>query len=159
MNKKLTLEEVTGKLGRFGTVEQARFNRIRVSMEPDTIRDAIIAAQGDLACERLLAISTADNTETLELIYHLIGPHRTVISLATRLPSHLPKIRTISDILPPAGIYERQIHDLFGITFDGHPGLNRLMLNEDWPEGEYPLRKDWKPEPGRFYGGIREDRS
>jgi NADH:ubiquinone oxidoreductase subunit C len=62
---------------------------------------------------------------------------------------------TVSDLLPPAGIYERQIHDLFGITFEGHPGLKKLMLNEDWPENEHPLRKDWKPNPDVFYGGIK----
>ena len=157
MNQWMTLEDVTKALGQFGAAETVRADRIRVTIEPNRVRDAIAAAQEQLACERLLAISTVDNTETLELIYHLIGPHRTIISLATVLPRESPEIRTVSDILPPAGIYERQIHDLFGITFTGHPGLTRLMLNEDWPEGEYPLRKDWKQVPGRFYGGIRED--
>lgn len=157
MNQRLTLEDVKRTLGRFGPAEMVRADRIRITIEPDRMRDAIMAAQEQLACERLLAISTVDNTETLELIYHLIGLHRTIISLATRLPRQLPEIGTVSDLLPPAEIYERQVHDLFGITFSGHPGLKRLMLNEDWPEGEYPLRKDWKPEPGRFYGGVREE--
>lgn len=157
MSQRLTREDVTKPLGRFGPVETVRADRIRVTIEPDRVRDAITAAQEQLGCDRLMTISTVDNTETLELIYHLIGPHRTIISLATRLPRQSPEIRTVSDILSSAGIYERQIHDLFGIAFDGHPGLTRLMLNEDWPEGEYPLRKDWKPEPGRFYGGIREE--
>lgn len=159
MNRMLTMEEATRILGGFGNAEEVRHKRIQVPVEPGRIRDAIIAAQEQMACDRLVAISTADNTATLELIYHLTGPHRTIISLATKLPRQSPEIQTVSDILPAAGIYERQIHDLFGILFTGHPGLKRLMLNEDWPEGEYPLRKDWKPEPGRFYGGIREEKS
>jgi NADH-quinone oxidoreductase subunit C len=35
---------------------------------------------------------------------------------------------------------------MFGIEFKGHPNLAKLELPEDWPEGQYPLRKDWKPE-------------
>lgn len=159
MNQKVTLKEAALYLGSYGSAEQVRTERIRVTVEPGRIRDAVAAVQEHLSCDRLIAISTADNTVTLELIYHLTGPHRTIISLATRLPRQSPSIQTVSDILPPAGIYERQIHDLFGILFEGHPGLKRLMLNEDWPEGEYPLRKDWRPEPGRFYGGIREGES
>ena len=40
------------------------------------------------------------------------------------------------------GSDERQIHDLFGIVFKGHPNLSRIILNEDWPLEEYPMRKD-----------------
>jgi len=39
----------------------------------------------------------------------------------------------------------------------GHPDLRRIMLNEDWPANEFPLRKDWKPSPNTFYGGVREE--
>jgi NADH-quinone oxidoreductase subunit C len=82
-----------------------------------------------------------------------------VVSIAVELPRDLPAIATVSDILPPAAIYERQIHDLFGIMFRGHPGLAKIVLNEDWPDNEYPLRKDWKPNPDTFYGGIKGERS
>lgn len=157
MNQWLTPDYVTGILGRFGPVDRVRANRIRVSAEPGAVRDAVTAVKEHLACDRLVAISTADTGSDLELIYHLTGPHRTIISVATRIPRDSPEIRTLSDSLPPAGIYERQIHDLFGIIFSGHPGLKHIMLNEDWPDGEYPLRKDWKPVPGRFYGGIRKE--
>ena len=157
MNQYLTMEDVEKVLGGYGPVERVRTNRIRLTTGPGTIRDAIAAARERLSCERLITVSTADNAGAFDLIYHLTGPHRTIISLATRLPRESPEIRTVSDLLPPAVIYERQIHDLFGIVFSGHPGLKHIMLNEDWPEGEYPLRKDWKLVPGRFYGGIRKD--
>jgi len=114
--------------------------------------------QNLLHCDRLITISTADNGTALELIYHLTGPHRTVISLSVSLPRDKPEIASVHDILTPAGIYERQIHDLFGIGFSGHPNLKRIILNEDWPDTEYPLRKDWKPGPGTFYGGISMER-
>ncbi len=146
-----TVKEVLGDLG---TVEAVRWNRVKVATTIEKVREAILRAQSILSCDHLIQISAADNGKSLELIYHLTGPHRLVIALAIDIPRDKPEVPTTSDILPPAGIYERQIHDLLGITFRGHPALKRIILNEDWPEGEYPLRKDWKMDPNKFYGGV-----
>jgi membrane-bound hydrogenase subunit beta len=154
----VTIDTITELMKEFGTVEQVRKNRVRIKTVPERIHDAITKSQAMLGFDRLITISTLDNGETFELLYHLIGPHRIIISLAIALPRDQPVTPTISDLLPPAGIYERQIHDLFGITFTGHPGLKKIILNEDWPENEYPLRKDWKASPGIFYGGIKVER-
>jgi NADH:ubiquinone oxidoreductase subunit C len=143
------------RMREFGTVEQVRKNRIMVKTVPDRIHDAILSSQAMLGFDRLITISTVDNGDTFELLYHLIGPPRIIISLSIDLPREKPVTPTVSDILLPAGIYERQIHDLFGITFEGNPNMKKIILNEDWPGNEYPLRKDWKPGPDVFYGGIR----
>jgi NADH:ubiquinone oxidoreductase subunit C len=82
-----------------------------------------------------------------------------VVSIEVELERVKPLIPTTSDFLPPAGIYDRQIHDLFGIVFTGNPNMKRIMLNEAWPADEYPLRKDWKPDADTFYGGIKGERS
>ena len=158
MTGPLTLDMVAGKMKDFGVTEQVRRNRIRITTTPDTVHDTIRTVQAMFGFDRLITISAVDNSRTLELVYHLTGPHRMVVSIAVELPRDLPAISTVSDILPPAAIYERQIHDLFGIVFPGHPGLARIVLNEDWPDNEYPLRKDWKPNPGEFYGGIKVER-
>ena len=158
MTRPVTLETITEKMKEFGTVEQVRKNRIRVKTVPDKLHDAITNSQAVLGFDRLITISTVDHGEAFELLYHLIGPHRILITLAIDLPRDTPVTPTTSDLLPPAGIYERQIHDLFGITFTGHPDLKKIVLNEDWPGNEYPLRKDWKPDPGKFYGGIKGER-
>lgn len=157
MSGLLTFETVTGTMAEYGTVEQVRKNRIRVRTDPQKILGAIGAAQQQLGCERLIAISCMDNGGTFGLLYHLTGPHRSVISIAVEVPRGAPETVTVSGILPSAGIYERQIHDLFGVVFQGHPGLTKLMLNEDWPEGEYPLRKDWKPKEEISYGGVKTE--
>jgi NADH-quinone oxidoreductase subunit C len=159
MTPPVTLETITERMKEFGTVGQVRKNRIRVKTVPDRLHDAIKTLQAVLLFDRIITISTVDNGETLELLYHLIGPHRVIITIAIDLPRNTPSTPTVSDLLPPAGIYERQIHDLFGIVFAGHPGLRKLMLNEDWPDNEFPLRKDWKPGPDTFYGGIKVERS
>jgi NADH:ubiquinone oxidoreductase subunit C len=158
MTSPLTLDFVMETMKGSGTAEQVRSNRIRVTTAPEKVRRAIKTSRELLGCERLITMSAADNGRTLELIYHLTGPHRTIISIAAELPRDVPEIPSVSDILPPAGIYERQIHDLFGIVFAGHPDLKKIILGEDWPEHEYPLRKDWKPGPDTFYGGIKGER-
>ena len=147
-------ETVKEVLGDFGTVEAVRWNRVKVTTTMDKLREAILRAESILGCDHLVQIAAADNGKSLELIYHLTGPHRMVVALAIDIPRDKPEVPTTSDLLPPAGIYERQIHDLLGITFRGHPALKRIILNEDWPEGEYPLRKDWKMDPNKFYGGV-----
>lgn len=159
MTGPLTLDTVAKKMKDFGVSEQVRRNRIRITTTPDRVHDTIRTVQAMFGFDRLITISAVDNSRTLELVYHLTGPHRMVVSIAVELPRDLPAIATVSDILPPAAIYERQIHDLFGIVFNGHPGLAKIVLNEDWPENEYPLRKDWKPDPDTFYGGIKGERS
>lgn len=158
MTGPVTMETITERMKEFGTVEQARKNRIRVKTVPARLHDAITTSRAVLLFDRLITISTVDNGDTFELLYHLIGPHRIILSLSVDLARDQPVTPTVSDILPPAGIYERQIHDLFGITFEGHPGLKKIVLNEDWPETEHPLRKDWKPGPDTFYGGIKTER-
>jgi membrane-bound hydrogenase subunit beta len=158
MNQLISIESVQETMKEIGTAELVRSNRIRVATAPEMIRKAVFILMDSLGCDRLITISTADNGDRFELIYHLTGPHRMIISLATGLPRDIPEIVSMSDILLPAGIYERQIHDLFGIFFRGHPSLKRIILNEDWPEDEFPLRKDWKRGPDTFYGGIKEEK-
>jgi membrane-bound hydrogenase subunit beta len=155
----VTTDTISERMKEFGTVDQVRKNRIRIKIVPDKLHNAITTGQAVLGLDRLITISTIDNGETFELLYHLIGPHRIIISLTIDLPRNQPVMHTVSDLLPPAGIYERQIHDLFGIMFTGHPGLKKVILNEDWPDNEYPLRKDWKPDPGEFYGGIKVEKT
>ncbi len=150
----VTVDTVKETFADLGTVEQVRSNRVKVTTKIDQVREAILRAQSILGCDHVVQIAAADNGKSLELIYHLTGPHRLVIAIAIDIPRDKPEVPTTSDLLPPAGIYERQIHDLLGITFRGHPNLKRIILNEDWPQGEFPLRKDWKPKPGTFYGGV-----
>ena len=153
----LEIAAVQTVMNGIGAVEGVSPSRIRVVLPRENVRVGIIKAQAGLSCERLIQISALDTGNVFELIYHMTGTHRYCYIARYSLPRDSPEIASVHDLLPPAGIYERQIHDLLGIVFLGHPGLKRLILNEDWPENEFPLRKDWKPNPGTFYGGIRPE--
>jgi len=77
-----------------------------------------------------------------ELVYILISlEHRHRVRLKVRLHGDDAHVRTVSDVWPAANWLEREVWDLFGIAFDGHPDPRRLLMPEDW-EG-FPLRKDY----------------
>lgn len=76
-----------------------------------------------------------------DLVYHLVSPHRRArVRLKVGINAD-ESIETLSVLYPGAGWPEREVYDLFGIVFDGHADLRRLMMPDDW-EG-YPLRKDY----------------
>jgi NADH-quinone oxidoreductase subunit C len=80
-------------------------------------------------------------TPRFDVVYHLVSPHRRArIRIKVRVNLDEP-IETLTSIYPGAGWPEREVFDLFGIVFDGHADLRRLMMPEDW-EG-HPLRKDY----------------
>ena len=64
-----------------------------------------------------------------------------VVALKAEIPKEKPAIDSITDVTNGSNFIEREIHDLFGIDFRGHPELKKLVLPDDWPKGKYPLRK------------------
>ena len=77
-----------------------------------------------------------------ELVYILVSiPNRLRLRMKVRLPGEDPHVPTMIGVWPAANWLEREVWDLFGIAFDGHPDPRRLLMPEDW-QG-YPLRKDY----------------
>lgn len=93
----------------------------------------------------LSTISGLDKGETFEIIYHFSTPE-TDFNLRTEIPRADPHIESITPLIPGAILYERELQDMFGIVVDHIPDPRRVILSDDWPEGQYPLRKDWKHE-------------
>jgi NADH-quinone oxidoreductase subunit C len=80
-----------------------------------------------------------------ELNYHLVSiPRREKVRLKVRLSGSDPIVDSLVPVWPGANWLEREIFDLFGIRFTGHPDLRRILLPDDW-EG-YPLRRDYPVE-------------
>jgi len=77
-----------------------------------------------------------------EVVYHLLSLESFQrLRLKVRVAGDDPTIDSLVPVWPAANAFEREVFDLFGIRFEGHPYLRRLLLPEDW-EG-YPLRKDY----------------
>ena len=90
----------------------------------------------------LMAVDTWPHEPRFEVTYLLVSiVHRYRLRLKVRVPGDDARIATVSDQWPAANWLEREVWDLFGIAFDGHPDPRRLLMPEDW-EG-FPLRKDY----------------
>lgn len=105
-----------------------------------TLRD-----RPELKFELLSELTAADywpREPRFELIYIMVSiEHSRRLRLKVRLPSNDPHVETASGLWPAANWLEREVWDMFGIAFDGHPDPRRLLMPEDW-EG-YPARKDY----------------
>jgi len=76
-----------------------------------------------------------------EVVYHLLSiTHATRLALKVQLHESDPRVPTVCGVWPTANWHERETYDFYGIVFDGHPDLTRILLPDDW-EG-WPLRKD-----------------
>jgi NADH-quinone oxidoreductase subunit C len=94
--------------------------------------------------------------EKIQVVYHLYSyaPKRQIV-LKVDLPRDNPKVATVEGIWKVANWFEREVYDLFGVIFERHSDLRRIMLPEDW-EG-HPLRKDYVEQ--EEYDGISTQRA
>lgn len=101
-------------------------------------------------------LTAVDRKDRLEVVYHLFSyKHRHSVVLKVTLPRNEgAHLATLEGLWGCANWLEREVYDLFGITFDGHSDLRRIMLPDDWIG--YPLRKDYKEEED--YHGISTTR-
>ncbi|MCX7994573.1 MAG: NADH-quinone oxidoreductase subunit C [candidate division WOR-3 bacterium] len=98
----------------------------------------------DLGC-RLSIATGIDTREGIELIYHFShDPSGTYYNIKTIVPKDDPKVKSLTDFLPAAAWIEREIYELLGVDFVGHPNLIPLLTPDDWPEKTYPLRRDYE---------------
>lgn len=125
-------------------VRKPRDGRIFVKIERDSLREAVNVLVKD-GFTHLTTITGVDLGTELEILYHLNREGK-LLSLSIKVPEDKPIVPTITDIIPGATLYEREVHDLFGVIFEGHSNLSRLVLPEDWPEGLHPLRKRYSVE-------------
>ncbi|MCH8291987.1 NADH-quinone oxidoreductase subunit C [Candidatus Poribacteria bacterium] len=124
---------------------------------PEAIADAgrYLAEDEALAFDSLMCLSGVDlnvKDTDLAVVYHLYSmTHRHKVVLKTLVPKEDPHVPSVEQIWKTAQWHEREVYDLYGIIFENHSDLRRILLPDDW-EG-YPLRKDYQ-EP-EFYRGMR----
>ena len=98
-----------------------------------------------LSFDYLLDITSIDNfgeEPRFEIVYHLYSmPNALHFRLKLRLSEEADALDTVSDIWPTANWHEREIYDMMGIKFNGHPDLRRILMWDGYPF--FPLRKDF----------------
>lgn len=133
-------------------VQGAKFDRdeLTIWIDRDLIREACAILRDDSACpfDYLCDVTAVDwfpSQPRFEVVYHLLSlSKKERVRLKARLDDESPVLESVTSVWPAANYFEREVFDLFGIRFTGHPRLERLLMPDDW-EG-HPLRKDYPVE-------------
>lgn len=128
--------------------------RIFLKVGPEHYYKLIEFLVKEKGLHHLETMTVTELKDGIEIIAHL--GVSTSISVKTTLDKNSPKTVTLCNLIPGAEFYEREIMDLMGVEFDGHPNPKRFVLPQDWPTGVHPLRKSFETrhnQPLRDVGG------
>jgi NADH-quinone oxidoreductase subunit C len=129
--------------------KDAKFDRnemtITIAKEDIVAATQAVKAAGYNFFEDATAVDWYPSEPRFQVTYHILSHAlKSRVRLVVRLDSSGASLDSITGVWPSANFYEREIFDLMGIHFGGHPNLKRIMMPEDW-QG-HPLRKDYPVE-------------
>jgi NADH-quinone oxidoreductase subunit C len=135
-----------------GSIQGVKYDRdeMTIYVEQSNLREACVLLKEDPACpfnflSDITCVDWYPSEPRFEVIYHLLSiPHKERVRLKVKLNSSAPAVESLTSVWPGANYFEREVFDLFGVRFTGHPYLRRILMPEDW-EG-HPLRKDYPVE-------------
>ena len=137
MRDKLILEKGVSAGDQWMTVDAANVHEALSALKDDGYR--LLAF---LTCVDHLADASREWPGRYEVVYQLRNlESREQIRVRAFVDGKEPRIASVSDLFPPANWDERETYDLFGIVFDNHPELTRILMPDDWVG--FPLRRDY----------------
>ena len=117
---------------------------VYIEIKPGSIVKVASYVFKDLGARFNIA-SGVDLRHHMEILYHfIIEDINLLISFRVKLDKSKLEIDSLAPVIEAVNWIEREMHDLLGINFKGHPDLRRFLLSDDWPEGIHPLRHDYK---------------
>jgi len=137
-------------------VDEKKFTKLVVDVE--AVKVVATHLRDDVGFDHVKAVTGVDlsrllkKEDKIEVIYHL-GSYskqelwKTDIGLSVKLPRSNPRMPSLVDVWPSCEYHEREVYEMLGVVFEGHPDLRRLLLPEYWSDIP-PLLKDYEP-PGR----------
>ncbi|MDE1724324.1 MAG: NADH-quinone oxidoreductase subunit C [Thaumarchaeota archaeon] len=156
--EKSLADKISSKFGDKAHVDYVRSDRIRVTAKREDIVSVAKFIRDELKYDHAESVSGVDypDSKEIEVIYHL-GSYtdeklgRQIFALATRVPredipnpgSDMSRTPSLRDIFYSVEFHERECFEMFGVYFEGHPDMRRLLLPEDWADIP-PFRKDFK---------------
>ena len=131
---------------RFRVLEKIEFRgETTLAVEPAAIREIALCCKNELGFDYLLDVSSVDNFGSeprYEMVYELYSmASGESLRLKFSVSEENLEVPTVSDLWATANWHEREIYDMMGIRFNGHPDLRRILMWEGYPF--YPLRKDF----------------
>ena len=122
-------------------------NELTLTIAANEIRAAAatVQAAGYNFFEDMTAVDWFPSSPRFQLSYHILShTYKEHIRLRVLVEDGNPSVDSITPVWPSANYYEREVFDLFGVRFEGHPNLRRIMMPDDWVG--HPLRKDYPVE-------------
>ncbi len=123
-----------------------RDRRISLTIDQSSFNKVLEYIYKELQFVYLCMITGLDEGESLSFIYELSQSNGAMLSLKTSVPKANPVLKTVTPYFSCADAYERELIDLLGAQVEGLPAGHRYPLTDDWPQGQFPLRKDWTPD-------------
>jgi membrane-bound hydrogenase subunit beta len=129
-------------------VKEATVSRRRIFVEVPSqwFLELIRFAKEYLGFAHLSTITGLDEGDRFIVIYHLSKADGIVLNIKVPVPKDDPVIASVLPFYDGAIFYEREVEGLLGIRVQGLPEGRQYPLPDNWPKGQYPLRKDWKPD-------------
>ena len=145
----MTSEELSRSLGQgFGSKIQNKTEfrgETSYTISANDLREIATFCRDELKFDYLIDITSIDDfgeEPRFEIVYHLYSlPHAVHVRLKLKVPEEAVAVDTVSDIWPTANWHEREIYDMMGLKFNGHPDLRRILMWDGYPF--FPLRKDF----------------
>ena len=116
--------------------------RINIKVDRQQLLFVLQYLKEQFGFTHMATITGLDLGESFEVVYHMASNLAT-INVRILTPRSDPKIPSTCSVIPGAILYERELQDMFGLVVENIPDPRPLLLADDWPAGEYPLRKDW----------------
>jgi len=113
-----------------------------IALPPNCIHHATEMLVDRFDLRHLSTITGQDTGSAIELLYHFWDGGG--LTLRTSLPRNEPHIATLTDLIPGAALYEREVCEMLGVTFDGHPDPRPLLLPDNWDKKQFPMKIDYQ---------------
>lgn len=137
------IEQALGDAIKNVTVKNSQ--RVYLDIDPQSVEKVARYLWKDRGARYAIA-TTSDNRTSFEVLHHfsLDEEGGIMVSVRSILGREKPSMPSLAPMIKASSWIEREMNELMGIEFKGHPDMRRLLLSsDDWPEGVYPLRKDW----------------
>lgn len=128
------------------TIIQREKRIITKPLSKQDFEKVIKFAHDEMGFSRATHVVGVDDGDDLGFIYLITNDDNIIFAIKEKVPKSEPKINTMSALYPSLVIHERELIDLFGAEIEGMPPGPNYPLPDGWPEGNYPMRKEWNPD-------------
>lgn len=144
----MTVEELQAKIAQLSPklypFFSLEYGDAVIAVEPAELHSAMVELL-EMGFDRLGMVTAVDYPDQLVMVYRLTSRNLSAgLFVKSSMPRDDKHIASVVDVWPAANWQEREVYDMFGVVFEGHPDLRRMLLPEDWVG--HPLLKDYEDE-------------